>query len=694
MSDPSKWTYSEQASRNERITQASQRNPIAVSGSSSAVPRDIQQRPQTTALSSADQRYASGSLPQNPSYLTSAAGPSAGRTRPSQSIQDHGNAQRDSHGDTDPVSNARRNYHEFVDESSRVVTRIGRAPSQSSGGAESRRQQALSGTVLLGTPGEQEALHPAYKKRDQPKRFFVIGKVFLVLWVEPKGESLPGFRSVATYKQELYGKYGEPIYSDIRRFVVVRMGEQSCTALPIRTYSGKGAVQRRDQAENGIIYIGKQPPRRPRLEPELLPNAIRVDPDNPDDKLDVLSRINYSTVYTIEHNVKVRPCGMVNRDHLTPLLQQFKEVFVAKIGVRESQPSVVAMNVQLPSDPRAPGRPSRTSVEEDDDATKRRATQRADLARHIAAARMANNLGRRRSRHEDRTPTAGSAVSGAADDIDEDSDEGSDQSGDDDDEAGGRRIQLAQLTSEERQRLRASFARVEAALIQKGYSQAKAAIEAKAVVATEVAKLSSNAREKSRVSESRRSQDVRSSADAIGASRSAISDTSRSNQFRRETVASSSQRSAGVLGVTKAMQGLSMDMRVSGSGRSRSSDMQDRESTITSERRLPDTNYTTAPPQRTTQPPIGDVALSAEALTQRGWSTNEIVAYGRLVAGGWRPSAAQTIITLNRRGLSLATATDVARLMEDGCSLEEASARIRGSVGDPNKSTKGKEKER
>ncbi|KAK6434437.1 hypothetical protein LTR95_009376 [Oleoguttula sp. CCFEE 5521] len=732
MSDQPRWTYSERLNayyyhdtrRSEYVTQAGQRYPAAALGSGTAAPRNVQPRPPATLPPSADPRDLPSSPPQDPGYLTERSGtsfdarravsarvPSAlagSSTERAHLPQTGSNAERsprEAPRTIDPIAAARHNYEEHRDPATLVTTRIARIPSQSSADGSLRLQQAAAGRILLGTPGEQERLNPAYKRRDQPNKFFVVGRVFLILWVEPKGESKQGYGSLVTYQETLRGKYNEPIYSDIRRFVVVRMGEQSCTALPIRTYSGRSAVQRRDQAENGIIYAGKLPPRRPRQEPALLPDAIRVELDDQNDTLDRFSRINYGTVYTIEHNVKVKACGMVNRDHFTPLLSQFTDVFVTKIGVREPQAPITVMNAQLPGGRQRSGLAGKSSAADDDDeaATRRRAAQSADIARHIAAAELASGQGRLRSRREERTPTAGSRVSGVVDNIVEDSDEDEEQSdddGDDDNDADGvPRRRVTSLTTDERQRLRASFARVEATLIKRGLSRAEAAAEAKTVVTTEVAKLVSNARDKSRAPNNRESQDVRSSADALNVKRSALSHIVHRDQARRESAASSSKRptAATLSGAATAMQSMSLGTGSSGEARVRSSGSRDRGAATSVERRIPDGALRPGPPtsqQRVAQPSTADTFLSAETLAQRGWPVAEIATYRSLVAEGWRSSSAQNVVALTRRGLPLSTATEVASVMEDGYSLEDAIARIRGTGGTQSKSTKGKERER
>ena len=91
---------------------------------------------------------------------------------------------------------------------------------------------------LLGSEGEAEKLFKTFRKRDNPRNFFTLGKVFRVLWVDPAGESATIVSSLET----TVGKYGERVFSKVRRFVVVREGETYCSALPITSYNQRGRV--------------------------------------------------------------------------------------------------------------------------------------------------------------------------------------------------------------------------------------------------------------------------------------------------------------------------------------------------------------------------------------------------------------------------------------------------------------------
>jgi hypothetical protein len=99
----------------------------------------------------------------------------------------------------------------------------------------------------------------------------------------------------------------------------------------ISTHNGQGTTALRSQFE-GMVFSGRTVPTLQHNEQGLQPVAIRIDLDDNATALHHTSRINYSKVYTIEHNVKVKPFGMVNRDHIRSLMDQFRTVFLAGTG--------------------------------------------------------------------------------------------------------------------------------------------------------------------------------------------------------------------------------------------------------------------------------------------------------------------------------------------------------------------------
>ncbi len=76
--------------------------------------------------------------------------------------------------------------------------------------------------------------------------------------------------------------------------------------------------------DHAIVYTGEEAP--PPLEGEIInhrPVRIHAD-DARRGKLDPESRVNYSKVYTVEHNVKVCSIGKIHKDSMATFFEDFK----------------------------------------------------------------------------------------------------------------------------------------------------------------------------------------------------------------------------------------------------------------------------------------------------------------------------------------------------------------------------------
>lgn len=120
---------------------------------------------------------------------------------------------------------------------------------------------------------------------------------------------------------------------------------------------GKDKVKKSDHA---IIYSGKTPPtpmesERPhRGEAGMRPFSIRVDLDNPEEKLDPRSRIDFGKLHTIHHNLKVRPFGMVNDKSMGYLVNQFQAVIMDISSSRKTNQSALEASQAQRRQPAAP----------------------------------------------------------------------------------------------------------------------------------------------------------------------------------------------------------------------------------------------------------------------------------------------------------------------------------------------------
>lgn len=89
---------------------------------------------------------------------------------------------------------------------------------------------------------------------------------------------------------------------------------------PILTYKGRACTKRVDPRYHGVVYT---PPAQPMLlkdEPELGFAPVRMHVENPEERMSLESRINYSKLATIEHNSAVFFVGCIDPDDIEAVL--------------------------------------------------------------------------------------------------------------------------------------------------------------------------------------------------------------------------------------------------------------------------------------------------------------------------------------------------------------------------------------
>lgn len=182
--------------------------------------------------------------------------------------------------------------------------------------------------MISGLRGRPERLDPDYIMRNSS--FFTIGKVFSILFTEPCSEPARNRNSpnVSTVL------YGEKVYSQITRFVVVQVGRGFCYACPILTYGGRATLKPGcNSAEHAIAYTRG-------YEPNLLPgehginkSPIEIVPSSDETQiLDPASRIRFGRGQVIQHNVKAKEIGQVADDHISRLLSYWREEICGDFG--------------------------------------------------------------------------------------------------------------------------------------------------------------------------------------------------------------------------------------------------------------------------------------------------------------------------------------------------------------------------
>lgn len=185
--------------------------------------------------------------------------------------------------------------------------------------------------MLIDKPELTSTLFKSFKVREKPKQFFTLGRVFLVLWSEPAG----GTSKVTKWAPgTVINHLGERVFSKVRRFVVIRAGDNYCNALPINTYTGQGVSKHGvTKSEHVIIYTGSSAPKPTKAEmttrrgeAPMRSTPIQVDVDTPSERLDPMSRLDLGGVTKVQHNIKVKALGNVNKRSVDALRTQYANV--------------------------------------------------------------------------------------------------------------------------------------------------------------------------------------------------------------------------------------------------------------------------------------------------------------------------------------------------------------------------------
>ncbi|KAF2469458.1 uncharacterized protein BDR25DRAFT_229170 [Lindgomyces ingoldianus] len=120
------------------------------------------------------------------------------------------------------------------------------------------------------------------------------------------------------------------VFSQIRRFVIVKEMRNFVYACPITTYSGRGTAKPGcDPSEHAIVYFSGSTPQLVREENEksieLQKEPIGVNPADTSLRMHPASRIRFGKAYPIEWNVKVKDIGDVLPADRTRLWRYYLE---------------------------------------------------------------------------------------------------------------------------------------------------------------------------------------------------------------------------------------------------------------------------------------------------------------------------------------------------------------------------------
>lgn len=102
------------------------------------------------------------------------------------------------------------------------------------------------------------------RRPDRPRKYFQFWKGFLVVHTEFLGGAAPknsdnlisGSHSSIRTPDSFSMAFSQKVFSKVRRFIVVRDNDKSCSALAITTHGGRGSMK----SEHGIVYTGTATP--------------------------------------------------------------------------------------------------------------------------------------------------------------------------------------------------------------------------------------------------------------------------------------------------------------------------------------------------------------------------------------------------------------------------------------------------
>ncbi|KAK1770365.1 hypothetical protein QBC33DRAFT_263538 [Phialemonium atrogriseum] len=166
---------------------------------------------------------------------------------------------------------------------------------------------------IKGAEGKSEPLDKRFRVERSSK--FAPGLVIKILWSEPRSENSKTLNTYTEVGQE--HMFGKLVYVGLRRFIVVATDKGHSTCVPIYTYIGKGCKKRGVKPDkHGIIYDIKSKPQMLHGEPELgfVPVGMRIEASG--ERLARESRVDYSKLVNVEHNVRVFIIGRIDGKHV------------------------------------------------------------------------------------------------------------------------------------------------------------------------------------------------------------------------------------------------------------------------------------------------------------------------------------------------------------------------------------------
>lgn len=162
---------------------------------------------------------------------------------------------------------------------------------------------------------------------DKPKRFFSVGRIFKMVWFEPRTQhsatTSPGLDWTAACPQF----HEEKPCAKFRFFIVARRRLHHSLCLSITTFVGKGATKegRGRSKDFAVLYPFTIEPPEPFPEEEISRRPIAVIIEESEQFLAPTARLDCARIYTVEDNVRVMKIGRVHPESLDDLEAYYSE---------------------------------------------------------------------------------------------------------------------------------------------------------------------------------------------------------------------------------------------------------------------------------------------------------------------------------------------------------------------------------
>jgi len=118
------------------------------------------------------------------------------------------------------------------------------------------------------------------------------------------------------------GKYGAKFFQKVRPLVVVREQRGYCLCLPLTTHGGQGTLKHGVNPEDYAVVHEKGKKPYLKKSEHMSKSAFPIIIEDPQERIDRMTRINFGRVCTVEHRARVLKIGRIDDGYL-PLLRQY-----------------------------------------------------------------------------------------------------------------------------------------------------------------------------------------------------------------------------------------------------------------------------------------------------------------------------------------------------------------------------------